>query len=364
MIKSLELKPDLARTIDRLEAWWLGEIVDRPPVSIGIPPTAPVDLPRKQHASLREQWLDVEYHVERGLAGLKSRTFVGDDIPAWMPNVGPELTSTLWNCELEFGKNTSWSIPFIESPDQFRQIAEQPPNFDNVYWQTIERMTDLALERFAGVAMVSIADLHGNMDILAGLRDPQLLCMDLIDDPEPVIAAQMNVARGYGEAFGRLYDKVAATGQGSLTWTRFYHEGPAYIPSSDFWCMLSDEMARDVVLPAIRQEMQPIERSIFHLDGPQALRHLDLLLEMDDLDAVQWVYGAGNGPASRHIDVYRRCLDAGKSVQVACEGGEDGLAVLEALGPRGVWLTGVGCGSVDEAEAYLQQVERLTRAAG
>ncbi len=28
--------------------------------------------------------------------------------------------------------------------------------------------------------------------------------------------------------------------------------------------------------------------SPFHLDGPGALKHLDALLELDELDAVQW----------------------------------------------------------------------------
>jgi hypothetical protein len=117
------------------------------------------------------------------------------------------------------------------------------------------------------------------------------------------------------------------------------------------------------VLPGIKLEMTPLNRSIFHLDGPAALRHLDLLLELDDLHAVQWVQGAGNGPATQWIDVYRRCLDAGKSVQIIPEGGPDiALACLEALGPRGVWFCPVNCTSVDEANAFVKELQRLTAA--
>jgi hypothetical protein len=32
--------------------------------------------------------------------------------------------------------------------------------------------------------------------------------------------------------------------------------------------------------------------SLFHLDGPGALKHLDSLLELDALDGIQWVSGA------------------------------------------------------------------------
>ena len=359
----IALKPDLAATVERFEAWWVGEVIDRPPVNVGVKPTRPYDGPASAHATLRERWMDVACNVERMLAELSRRDYVGDALPLWMPNIGPELTSTLYGCDLEFSATTSWSVPFIESVEQWAMIAERPPDFANPYWATIEAMTDLAVERFAGRALVGIADLHGNYDILAGLREPQLLCMDLMDDPDAVQRAAMHAADGFVEGFRRLYAKVSAKGQGSVSWVPAYHRGPAYIPSCDFWCMLSDEMARERVMPAVRREMQPMARSIFHLDGPQALRHLDLLLAVDELDAVQWVCGAGRGPASRWIDVYRRCLAAGKSVQVIAGSPADALAVLEAVGPKGVWLcVGEAFESVGEAEAYLAEVAR--RSAG
>jgi hypothetical protein len=125
--------------------------------------------------------------------------------------------------------------------------------------------------------------------------------------------------------------------------------------------MVSPEMAQEMILPDILFEMEPLERSIFHLDGVGALKHLDLILDNPNLHAVQWVYGAGQGPASRWIEVYRRCLQAGKSVQVLAETPEDALNVLKAVGAKGVWLTiGEGFRSVSEAQAFLNEVDRLT----
>ncbi len=356
------LKPDFEQTAARFEAWWAGEVIDRPPVSITIPPTRQAKLPDRPHASLRDRWLDVEYQVEAALSRLRARDWLGDSIPAWYPNVGPELTSTPFGCELHFSEQTSWSVPIIESVEQWQTMIDTQPDFDNVYWQTIERMTDLAIERFAGEALVGIADLHGNMDILAGLREPELLCMDLMDAPALVYEAQMHAADAFVAGFERLYAKVAAADIGSTTWTPFYHAGPAYIPSCDFWCLLGGDQARDVVRPAIVAEMAPLQRSIFHLDGPDALRHLDLLLELSALDAVQWVYGAGNGPAERWLDVYRRCLAADKSIQVMPEGPADAIACLEALGPRGVFLATVCCESKQQAAWLLREVDRVCAA--
>ena len=359
MDMALEFKPDLGQSLERFEAWWHGEIVDRPPVTLWAPGDKPYRGPVSTHATLRDRWLDVRFNVEQAAARLEASRFLGDALPVYMPNIGPELTSTVLGAPLEFGEHTSWSVPTVHDVAQWDEVAARPFDFDNTYWRAIEAMTDLALEVGRGRFLVGVADLHGNLDILAGLREPQMLCLDLMDDLPRVARALDHAVDGYVECFRRGYGKLAAAGQVATTWTPTLHAGPAYVPSSDFWCMLSDEMARDLVLPAIVKEMAPLGRSIFHLDGPQALRHLDLLLQLPELDAVQWVFGAGQGPAAKWMDVYRQCRAAGKSVQVLADTADDALAVLDAVGPRGVWLcVGEGFKSAAEAEAYLREVER------
>ncbi len=361
MIRELMWKPDFATTIERFAAWWVGELIDRPPVSLYVTPQREYHGPLKQHASLRERWMDVEFVVDSAIAWMECQTYVGDSFPIYWPNLGPEITATLFGCELEFSESTSWSKPVVHEPEDWHRILQMEPDFDNPYWQTIERMTDYAIQRCEGRYIVGITDLHGNYDILAALRDPQMLCMDMIDCPDLIVQADRHAAKAFVQAFERSYQKVAEAGFGCTTWLAAYHEGRFYVPSCDFWIMVSPEMAREMILPDILFEMEPLERSIFHLDGVGALKHLELLLEVPNLHAIQWVYGAGQGPASRWIDVYRRCLQAGKSVQVIAETAHDALTVLEAVGARGVWLSvGETFRSVEEAQSFLREVERLS----
>ncbi|PJB73612.1 MAG: hypothetical protein CO095_05680, partial [Armatimonadetes bacterium CG_4_9_14_3_um_filter_58_7] len=148
---------------------------------------------------------------------------------------------------------------------------------------------------------------------------------------------------------------------GSTSWIPFYHPGPAYIPSCDFWCMLSDDFSRNAVLPDILTEMEAMERSVFHLDGPQALRHLDLLLEIPNLNAVQWVYGAGNGPAAKWVNVYKRIQAAGKGFLIHADDAQDALTVLEQTGPKGAWLfVGQAFDSVDETDRFIAEIQKLS----
>lgn len=358
-MNELPALPDFEQTVRRFEAWWQRELLDRPPVTLAVQPSRPYRGPVSQHASLRERWLDVEFNVAAAIAELERRDYVGDSFPLYCPNIGPELTATLYGCELDFGEHTSWSHPVVETVADWEHILQLQPDFTNPYWQAVEQMTALAIRECAGRYVVGLYDLHGNLDILAGLRDPQMLCLDLADCPELVQRATQHVAAGFVAAFQRNHAQVAAAGFGSTCWTPMYHRGPAYVPSCDFWCMISPAMAHELVMPVLQMEAAPLERSIFHLDGVQALKHLDLLLEWPQLDAVQWVYGAGAGPAVRWVDVYRRIQAAGKSVQVIAADAADALTVLRQLNPAGVWLTiEQPFASVAEAESFLEQVAR------
>jgi hypothetical protein len=360
MIDTLAWKPDFAQTIDRFNGWWVGEMLDRPPVTLSVKPRRPYEGPTPHHRTFRERWLDVDFVVDSAVAQMARTDYVGDSFPIFWPNVGPEISATVFGCELTFTETTSWSHPVIHNTEDWQRFLATPPDFDNLYWRTVEQMMDVAIERCEGRYVVGITDLHGNYDILAALRDPMLLCMDLIDSPELVIQAGHHAATAFVAMFDRLYEKVSAAGFGSTTWTPTIYDGPAYVPSCDFWIMVSPAMAKQMMLPDILTEMAPLERSIFHLDGPKALNHLDLLLAIPELSAVQWVYGAGAGPAANWVEVYQRIQAAGKSLQLIAYDAADALAVLGQLDPEGVWITvETPFESVEEAEDFLGAVAKV-----
>jgi hypothetical protein len=114
-----------------------------------------------------------------------------------------------------------------------------------------------------------------------------------------------------------------------------------------------------VFLPGIAEECRHMEANIYHLDGPDALMHLDALLEIPELNAIQWVYGAGNGRASDWLDIYRRCQDAGKGIQIHL--GVDELDVfMENLRPEGVWLGLAGVQNREHGQQVLAKLQTWT----
>jgi hypothetical protein len=55
--------------------------------------------------------MDAEFVVERALAAVMSRGYLGDAPPIVWPDLGPDLFAAFLSCELEFAEDTSWSAP-------------------------------------------------------------------------------------------------------------------------------------------------------------------------------------------------------------------------------------------------------------
>ena len=351
----LQGKDDFEEVLQRFEAWWRCEIVDRPLVSINVRSDRSANEPTSKHGSLRDRWFDVDYALDRFESLVESSVFLAETLPVFVPNLGPDVCATVFGCELAFTEDSSWSRPVVS---HCREIPEIKPNLKNEYWLTLRRMTELSLQRGQGKWLTGVADLHTNGDLVAALRDPQGVCLDLADDMPSVRRACDYITRSYPLMFEDLWSRIAVASLPCTTWTPCLHTGSCYPVSCDFICMISPEMFAETILPALIAEINYLDRSIFHLDGPGALKHLDALLALDDLDGLQWIYGAGNGPARRWIDVYRKAQAAGKCLQICTDDLNDAMAVAESLNPDGLWFCPAGQYSRGEAEAFIGKIAR------
>jgi len=351
----LERKPDFEKTLERFEAWWHAQIIDRPVVTLHVKPEKQaVKPPEKKHATIRDRWMDIEHVVACVEAGVTNATYLGDGYPHFHPNLGPDLCATLYGSDLKFREDTSWSKPIL---GDIRELLKIEPDFENPYWQRMRALTELSVERGRVQWITGVTDLHMDGDLLSALRGPEVLCMDCIDDAEGVSLACRHVTKSWGAIYDDLYRRTSKYNPISSSWTPTLHHGKSYNIQCDFICFLSPRQFEELILPSLVTEMRHVERSIFHLDGPDALRHLDALLATPELHAVQWVYGSGRGPAANWIDVYKRIQAAGKAVQVLCEDMEDARRVAEHLHPEGVWLCVGGSYPRADAESFLKWVE-------
>ena len=346
--------PDWEQRLARQDAFWSCEILDRPVVIMTLPksnPEYPWPKPRT-YATLRDHWMDTEYVAERALASAMNTEYLGDALPSAWPNLGPEVFSAFFGCEMEYTETTSWAIPNLHDWVDVDQLRFSEDHF---YWKKLLEMTDALLEIGKNTFYTGFTDLHPGGDAIAAFRDPQTLNVDMIEAVEEVKALLDYVAQVYFRVYDFYYEKLKAAGQAICTWAGIASTRKWYVPSNDFSCMISKEMFDEIFLPGIVAECRHLEASIYHLDGPDALRHLDSLLAIKELNAIQWVYGAGQGRASDWMPVYKKCQAAGKGLQITLE--VDELDVfMEQLHPEGLWIRLSGVQDREQAETLLRKV--------
>lgn len=350
----LEFKPDAEMAMARHEAWWHGEIIDRPPVWITAPKSADhPPFPEKRHSSIRERWFDTEYLLDVTDAYMARTAYLGDSLPTWWPNLGPEVYSAFLGCPLEYTNETSWAVPIVKDWSDLDLIR-----FDeaNEYWLKIGEMTDAGLERAAGRYFVGYTDIHPGADGACAFRDPQQLCIDLMEAPEQAKELLRRVQAPFAGIFDRLATRLEAAGHPVFSWLPVTGAGRVHIPSNDFSCMVSPAMMREFFLEITVEECRLADRSVYHLDGRNAIKHLDMLLEIPELHAIQPTIGAGDALDEAWLDVMRRTRAAGKGIHLS--GGWDVIRqVIQEFEPEGFYFC-TGAGSVEEAEALIDRIAR------
>lgn len=355
-----ELKPDFDQVLERYEAWWDCQIIDRPLVSISFPKPASeqVSVPESNHASFRDRWLDTDFVVERTNALLSNTVHFADALPVAYPNLGPEIFSAFYGCPLHFGDHTVWSEPILKDWDE-EEAAGLNIDENGFYYSKIVELYDALVEAGKDKFIVGYTDFHPGGDAIAAFRDPQRLCIDTLERPGEIKKLCDRITDDFLRVFDQFHRKIIADGMHSSTWLPAACKGKFHVPSNDFSCMISTEMFEELFVPGIIRECKHMDRNIYHLDGPQALRHLDLLLAIPEIHAIQWVPGAGQEHWGNWIEVYQKIQNAGKALCLNLPAG-DIEKFCELFRPEGVWLTLTGIPDEDVADAVLKRIAKWT----
>lgn len=347
----LETKPDFDQAMQRIYAWYAQQVIDRPPVRFS---RHNAEYERLDDAarwpSQQARWYDEAHQIERFLQSIAGKRFLGETFPIFWPNLGPNFFAGLYGCRLEFGEVTSWAEPILET-------YSHPISLDwqSEYLARLDSLTQRALALAPGQFLVGYTDLHPGIDWLAALRGSEQLCLDLLDDPDAVKAALAHSTPGFLRVFDHFDAQLKAHRQLSVSWMAIPSFGRMHIPSCDFATMISPRQFREFIFPVLAEETQAMTHNIFHVDGKGVARHLDAILELPNVQAIQWVQGVGvDQPILQWVPLIRRIQAAGKSVVVDLTR-EELEPFVDAVRPEGIFLCLPSQDQADE-EAILARL--------
>ncbi len=101
--------------------------------------------------------------------------------------------------------------------------------------------------------------------------------LDTVERPDDVKRAVMGLFDGFKTVFENLCRITTRYQRGSTNWMSVWHPDRWYVTSCDFAALISNAMFNELILEELLAELDFLDASIFHLDGPDALRHLDTL---------------------------------------------------------------------------------------
>lgn len=356
-------EPQLERALRRNEAFWKSELEEGPLLWVTAPGAKPVPaLP--EPASEAELWTNVDYVIaaaERALAGTH---YAGDALPVFCPWLGPDQFAAWLGADLELKprQNTSWSKPFVRDWAEHPQLQIDP---ENRWWRLYLELLRESVRAGAGKWVTGYPDLHTGIDALSAIRGPENLAMDLVNQPCAIHRAMGQMTSLWKFVVDTVSGIILPSGQGTSNWTMGWSQDRFLcIGQNDFSCMISLEMFETFCARDNLECCAHVDHSLYHLDGPGAVRHVPLLLRWERLECIQWIQGAGNPPPSHWLDLLRRIQAAGKSVQLYYgpdHGGDSDLkrelgALCGALDPARLFIWAI----VDSAESAEDMVRYAT----
>ncbi|MBQ3706815.1 MAG: hypothetical protein II889_02800 [Clostridia bacterium] len=344
----------MAEVLDRHARWWSGTL-DGPLMAVTIygahPKPGGSKAPALSQASCADFRWSPEELIETLDEELSTLEFAGDAYPRVnFDAFGPGVLAAFCGAKLD---NSSGGVWFF--PDGEHALADLHPRYDpdNVWARRIKDIYRAGLAKWGKCVVMGMPDLGGVMDVAASLRGTENLLTDLYDDPEEVLRLVGEVEAAWVDAYRDFASVLHPASAGYTDWSGLLSPVPSYIIQCDFCYMIGNGMFRRFVLPTLARDTERLTNTIYHLDGIGELCHLDSILALPELNAVQWVYGAGKPGPMHWLDVYRKIRAAGKRMMVV-GGPSEVLGVIDALGGDGVYCNqGVGAGDAETLAKLL-----------
>lgn len=303
--------------------------------------TSPADtIIENDPGTCRDVWNDCEYHCRSARGYFANTYYGGDAYPYYLPDLGFDVATAMLGIEIEINDVSAWAVHSDKPLSEFRDFSFKP---DNKEYLTMIKALDYYINDAKNangdidyiVGMIPFNTLYDGVSSLIG---PDNLCMEMIDNPEEV----HRVANAHFELYKQVYSvfekQTLRYQHGSTNWLGVYSDVPWYYISDDFIVMLSDEFFQEFIMETLLKTVDFHKRTLFHLDGENAVRHLDAILSVNKLTGVQVQATPFRQSAEFWTPYLQKIQKAGKSAWIEARHFDDVKYLVENLNPEGLFI--------------------------
>ncbi len=304
----LEFAPNFPDAQKQWQAFWEGSN-PRPAIRVVLPKPGVEPVARPPYTAGADG--NFEPVIDQILKWTASLDFIGDAIPYYNLEFGVDHFSALLGGKIEFNPDTpniSWSAPVVEDWDDFEIKFRR----DSFWWERTVAFAEILRKRLDGRMLIAAPTFVANLDCLAALRGTGNLLTDLAIAPEKVVWALDRVCIAYCEIMEEFETLLDFKKYGSINRHGLYSSGKINVLQCDISCMISPDMFREFVVPCFKRESACLDAVEYHLDGEGAIKHLEAICELPEVEVMQWVPGAGEPVKKDWTALYKRFDQLGK----------------------------------------------------
>lgn len=350
-------KSNLEETKQRYINWWnhKGIILNMwEHFQEGVQPHAEI-MPLAPAKDLSQKWFDPQWRAEYLDWYVAHSSLKADILPVANTQLGPGSLAAILGGVFEGGEDTIWIHP---NPDFTDEIVFNP---EHPNWILHKELLKACKAKANGHYFVGMPDLMEGLDVLAALKGTDRVLLDTVMQPEILEQQMQQINDIYFKVFDELYDIIREGDEMAFCYFSSWAPGKMSKLQSDISTMISQDDYRRFVQPFIREQCQKIDYTLYHLDGVGAMHHLPALLEIEELNAIQWTPGVGEpqGGSPKWYDLYKKILAGGKSVMACWVTLDELKPLLDHIGADGVHLE-MDFHNEKEVEQAMRIVEEYT----
>ena len=350
-------KSNLEETKQRYINWWnhKGIILNMwEHFQEGVQPHAEITPPAPAK-DLSQKWFDPQWRAEYLDWYVAHSSLKADILPVANTQLGPSSLAAILGGVFEGGEDTIWIHPHPDFTDEIVFNPEHPN------WILHKELLKACKAKANGHYFVGMPDLMEGLDVLAALKGTDRVLLDTVMQPEILEQQMQQINDIYFKVFDELYDIIREGDEMAFCYFSSWAPGKMSKLQSDISTMISQDDYRRFVQPFIREQCQKIDYTLYHLDGVGAMHHLPALLEIEELNAIQWTPGVGEpqGGSPKWYDLYKKILAGGKSVMACWVTLDELKPLLDHIGADGVHLE-MDFHNEKEVEQAMRIVEEYT----
>ncbi len=299
----------------------------------GVKPHADIAAP-KPYKDLNQRWFDPQWRAEYLDWYVAHSSLMADMLPVANTQLGPGSLAAILGGVFEGGEDTIWIHPNPNYTDDIKFDTNHPN------WLLHKELLKACKQKAQGHYYVGMPDLMEGMDVLAAIKGTDKVLLDTVMQPEVLEHQMQQINDIYFQVFDELYNIIREGDEMAFCYFSSWAPGKMSKLQSDISTMISVDDYRRFVQPFIREQCQKIDYTLYHLDGVGAMHHLDALLEIKELNAIQWTPGVGEpqGGSPKWYDLYKKILAGGKSIMACWVTLNELRPLLDNIGGDGVHL--------------------------